>query len=63
MTTKFWIRILAAIFAVSLWLGVVLLMPGEAAEAVNIYADGKLVKTVSLRWTRNLQWSARMAPM
>lgn len=49
MTTKFWIRILAAIFAVSLWLGVVLLMPGEAAEAVNIYADGKLVKTVSLK--------------
>ena len=48
MKTKYWIALLAAVFAVCLGLGIWLMMPGQKAEQAEIYSGGKLIKTVSL---------------
>ena len=48
MKTRMWVAILGAVFAVCLWLGVVLMMPGQRAAQAEIYSEGKLVKTVDL---------------
>ena len=49
MKTKYWIILLAAALVLCLGLGVVLMMPGEAATHAEIVSGGEVLKTVDLR--------------
>ena len=49
MKTKYWITLFAALLALCLGLGSLLLLPGEEATHAKITREGKLLKTVDLR--------------
>ena len=49
MKTRTWILILAGLLALCLGLGMMLLMPGEAATHAEILSGGQVVRRVDLR--------------
>ena len=48
MKTKTWILILAALLLVSIGMSVWILLPGQAADRVEIWSEGELKYTLSL---------------
>ncbi|MBE6981201.1 MAG: NusG domain II-containing protein [Ruminococcaceae bacterium] len=48
MKTKYWVIALGALFILCLGLSIWLLMPGEAAQAVEVRSGGKLLYTLPL---------------
>ena len=48
MRTKYWIILLAAVLAVCLISGILLLTLGSGATCVQVYSDGKLLHTLPL---------------
>lgn len=48
MKTKLWIGILAAVLVVSLGLSIWLLRPGQSAAWVEVWSEGRLIRTLSL---------------
>ncbi len=49
MKSKTWAILLGAVLIVSIVVAVLLMLPGPAADQVEIWSEGKLYKTVSLR--------------
>ncbi len=55
MKTKYWIGILAVLLAVCLGLSLWLMLPGEAADFVEVWSDGELLYTLSLHSPQQLE--------
>ena len=49
MKTRYWVLLLAVALAVSVGLSLWLLLPGEDAEAAEIWSNGKLLYTLDLQ--------------
>ena len=59
MKTRTWILIIAAVLAVALGVSLWLVFSAPAADAVEIYSDGKLLYTLLLNEDKKLQISTQ----
>ena len=55
MKTKYWIALLAGLLVLCTGLSIWLLWPRQSAAAVEVWSDGKLLKTLSLKQEQTLE--------